>query len=150
MNAWYNIKVLPILCLAIVSYIMPMHERHYSAALACSYTSVFDVSLWFHWLLINIANPIITYGSLKFHCWDITINLYALGNYQNFVAELLKVQWAQIFESALSVDVMWSHLIVVTWAWVLCLICMPKAWGPSIFPSVYIVTDSNYDCGSCF
>ena len=31
--------------------------------------------------------------------------LYALGNYQDFVAELLKVQWAQIFES-LSVDEM--------------------------------------------
>ena len=29
--------------------------------------------------------------------------LYALGNYQDFVAELLKVQWAQTFES-LSVD----------------------------------------------
>ena len=34
--------------------------------------------------------------------------LYALGNYQDFVAELLKVQWAQIFES-LSVDEMWSQ-----------------------------------------
>ena len=41
--------------------------------------------------------------------------LYALGNYQDFVAELLKVQWAQIFES-LSVDEMWSqfHDIFIT------------------------------------
>ena len=74
-------------------------------------------------------------------------------------------------------------VIVVTWARLLCLICMPKAQGPqarglmayisgkarvpmlqlicytsstlksaqnltSIFPSVYIVTDSDYDCGS--
>ena len=34
--------------------------------------------------------------------------LYKLSNYQDFVAELLKVQWTQIFES-LSVDDMWSH-----------------------------------------
>ena len=70
------------------------------------------------------------------------------------------------------------YVIVVTWTRVLCLICMPKARGlrayisgkarvpmlqlicytfgtlksaqnlTSIFPSVYIVTDSNYDCGS--
>ena len=37
--------------------------------------------------------------------------LYALGNYQDFVAELLKVQWAQIFKS-LSVDEMWSHFMI--------------------------------------
>ena len=76
-----------------------------------------------------------------------------------------------------------QYVTVVTWARVLCLICMPKARGPqarglrayisgkarvpmlqlicytsgtlksaqilkSVFPSVYIVTDSDYDCGS--
>ena len=34
--------------------------------------------------------------------------LYKLGNYQDFVAELLEVQWTQIFE-LLSVDDMWSY-----------------------------------------
>ena len=43
--------------------------------------------------------------------------LYALGNYQDFVAELLKVQWAQIFES-LSVDEMWLQFqdILLRWS----------------------------------
>ena len=34
--------------------------------------------------------------------------MYKLGNYQAFVAELLEVQWTQIFE-LLSVDDMWSY-----------------------------------------
>ena len=34
--------------------------------------------------------------------------LYAYGNYQNFVIELLEVQWAQIYE-LVSVDDKWSH-----------------------------------------
>ena len=33
--------------------------------------------------------------------------LYKLGNYQDFVAELVEFQWTQIFE-LLSVDDMWS------------------------------------------
>ena len=43
--------------------------------------------------------------------------LYTLGNYQNFAAELLEVQWAQILSHYCMVVDMWSyfHDILLHW-----------------------------------